>query len=89
MQCVLLVKSNPKERLVKEKETMAEYVALEKEIYDSIRGRPFTSIPTKPTWAQKELLNEEAEQIALDVNVSYPWSEDYGYLQRYKEGTNT
>jgi hypothetical protein len=59
---------------------MAEYVALEKEIYDSIRGRPFTSIPTKPTWAQKELLNEEAEQIALDINVSYPWSDDYGLL---------
>jgi hypothetical protein len=59
---------------------MAEYVALEKEIYDSIRGRPFTSIHTKPTWAQKELLNEEAEQIALDINVSYPWSDDYGLL---------
>jgi hypothetical protein len=59
---------------------MAEYVALEKEIYDSVRGRPFTSIHTKPTWAQKELLNEEAEQIALDINVSYPWSDDYGLL---------
>ena len=32
---------------------MAEYVALEKSIYETIRSKPFTSMPNKPTWAQK------------------------------------
>ena len=59
---------------------MAEYVALEKSIYETIRSKPFTSIPTKPTWAQKELLVEEAEQIGLEMNVSYTWAKDYEFL---------
>ena len=57
-------------------------MALEKSIYETIRIKPFTSIPTKLTWAQKELLVEEAEQIGLEMNVSYTWAKDYGLLAK-------
>ena len=53
---------------------MAEYVNLETEVYDTIQAKPFTKIPTKPSWAQKELMIEEASQISLDVNVPYAWA---------------
>ena len=59
---------------------MAEYVKLEKEVYDTIRAKPFTKIPSKPTWAQKELMLEESKEIALDCNVSYMWAGDYRLL---------
>ena len=39
---------------------MAEYVNLEKEVYDTIQAKPFMKIPSKPSWAQKEVLIEEA-----------------------------
>ena len=39
---------------------MAEYVALEKEVYDTIRAKLFTKLPSKPTWALKEVMLEEA-----------------------------
>ena len=65
---------------------MAEYVALEKEGYDTIHAKPFTKIPPKPTWAQKELLLEESSQIALNCNVSYTWAVDYELLAEI-EGT--
>ena len=61
---------------------MVEYVALEKSIYETICSKPFTNIPTKPTWAQKELRVEEAEQIRLEMNVSYMWAKDYGLLSK-------
>ena len=66
---------------------MAEYVALDKEVYDTIRAKPFTKIPSKPTWAQKELMLEEASQIALDCNVSYDWAGDYGLLAEIEGAT--
>ena len=65
---------------------MAEYVKLEKEVYDTIRAKPFTKILSKPTWAQKELMLEESKEIALDCNVSYMWAGDYGLLAEI-EGT--
>ena len=61
---------------------MVEYVALKKSIYKTIRIKPFTSIPTKPTWAQKELLAEEVEHIGLEMNVSYTLAKDYGLLAK-------
>ena len=61
---------------------MAEYVALKTRIYETIRSKLFISIPTKPTWSQKELLVEEAEQIGLDMSVSYPWAKDFGLLAK-------
>ena len=57
---------------------MAEYVALEKSTHKIVWSKPFTSIPTKPTWDQQELLNEEAEQVALERSLSYTWAEAYG-----------
>ena len=55
---------------------MAEYIAFEKEMYDTIRANLFTKIPSKPTWAQTDLMLEESSQIALDYNVSYAWAGD-------------
>ena len=66
---------------------MAEYVALEKEVYDTIRAKTFKNIPSKPTWAQKEIMLEEASQIALDCNVSYVWAGDYGLLAEIEGAT--
>ena len=65
---------------------MAKYVTLEKEVYDTIRAKPFTKISSKPTWALKELMLEESQEIALDCNVSYTWVGDYGLLAEI-EGT--
>ena len=59
---------------------MVKCVALEKSIYKTIHSKSFTSIPTKPTWAQKELLVEEAELIRLELNVSYTWAKECGLL---------
>ena len=55
-------------------------MALKKSIYKTICRKPFTSIPTKPTWSQKELFVEEAEHIRLEMSVSYTWVKDYGLL---------
>ena len=61
---------------------MVKYVALEKSTYKTIRSKPFTSIPTKPTWAQKKLLVEEAIQIGLEMNVAYTWASKYVLLAK-------
>ena len=66
---------------------MAEYVNLEKEVYDTIHAKPFTKILSKPSWAQKEVMTEEALQIALDCNVSYGWAGDYGLLAEIERAT--
>jgi hypothetical protein len=55
---------------------MAEYAALEKEVYDTIQAQPFTRIDTKLAWAQRELMEEEAAQVALKVKVLYVCSGD-------------
>jgi hypothetical protein len=59
---------------------MAEYTTLEKATYDGIISNPFTRILGKPTWHQKEKLIEEASDLALDMDVSYPWSGSWGLL---------
>ena len=41
---------------------MAEYVVLENSIYETVWGKPFTSIPTKPMWAQKESISWRAHK---------------------------
>ena len=61
---------------------MAECATLETSVYDTIRSKPFTSISTKSTWAQKESLVEEVEQIGLDMNVSCTWAKDFGLLAK-------
>ena len=44
---------------------MAEYTALETSIYEQVTATPFTQIPGKPSWHQKELLIEEAEDYVM------------------------
>ena len=56
---------------------MAKYVTLKKEIYESVRSQPFTSIPTRPTWAHEELLNPFLTSETLFfgdgvINGTYP-----------------
>ena len=48
--------------------------------YNKIRAKPFTRISGKLDWHQKEKLIEEAEGLALDCSVSYPWLHGYGIL---------
>ena len=66
---------------------MAEYVNLEKEVYDTIRAKPFMKNPSKLTWAQKEVLIEETSEIALNCNMSYDWDGDYELLAKIEGAT--
>ena len=50
---------------------MAEYNTLKGTIRASVIARPFTRIPGKPSWEDKENLLEEAEEMALEMEVSY------------------
>ena len=59
---------------------MAEYNTLKETIRASVIARPFTRIPGKPSWEEKENLLEEAEEMALEMEVSYDWSDGYGLL---------
>jgi hypothetical protein len=59
---------------------MAEYTTLGKATYDGIISKPFTRILGKPTWHHKEKLIEEASDLALKMDVSYPWSVTWGLL---------
>ena len=59
---------------------MAEYNTLKETIQSSVIARPFTRIPGKPSWEDKENLLEEAEEMSLEMEVSYNWSDGYGLL---------
>ena len=59
---------------------MAEYNTLKETIQSSVIARPFTRIPGKPSWEEKENLLEEAEEMALEMEVSYDSSNRYGLL---------
>ena len=59
---------------------MAKYTALGKATYDETISKLFTRIMGKLTWHQKETLEEEVLDLALDVDVSYPWSGTWGLL---------
>ena len=59
---------------------MAEYNTLKETIREIFIARPFTRIPGNPSWEDKENLLEEAEEMALEMEVSYDWSDGYGLL---------
>ena len=59
---------------------MAEYAALETSTYEQVTAAPFTRIPGKPSWQQKETLVEEAEDLTMLFRVSYPWANGHGLL---------
>ena len=59
---------------------MAEYAALETSDYQQVMATPFTQLPGKPAWQQKETLVEEAEDCVIQFHVSYPWADRHGLL---------
>ena len=59
---------------------MTFYYDPDKSTYKWIGARPFTRIHEKPTWDQVERLHEEAEDVAMDCDVSYSWSNEHGLL---------
>ena len=59
---------------------MTEYSSLETSVYEQVTAAPFTWIPGKPSWQQKETLVKEAEDIAMAHHISYPWSDGNGLL---------
>ena len=59
---------------------MAEYSSLKDQVRANVFAKPFTRIPGKPTWEDKEKLIQEAEILALDLGVSYDWAGEYGLL---------
>ena len=56
------------------------YHELEKSTYDTVREHRFTRILSKPTWQQKEDLIQEASDIAVEMEVTYDWADDFGLL---------
>ena len=56
------------------------YHELEKSTYETIREHRFTRILSKPPWEQKEDLIQEASDIAVEMEVTYPWADDFGLL---------
>ena len=59
---------------------MTSYHDLEQNTYNVVRANPFTQIHGKPTWRTKEVLKDEAAQLATRFKVSYNWSGNYGLL---------
>ena len=59
---------------------MAKYTVLEKATCEGIISKPFTQIFDKPTWHQKDKLVEEASDLVLEMDCSYPWSGTWGLL---------
>ena len=54
--------------------TMTSYHDLEEQTYDRIRAKPFTRIHDLADWTGKEILKEEAQDVAMNCPVSYDWA---------------
>ena len=59
---------------------MTEYSTLKTSVYEQVTAAPFTQIPGKPSWQQKETLVTKAGDLAMTHHVSYPWSDGNGLL---------
>ena len=59
---------------------MAEYYTLEASTCAEVTAKPFTRIPGKPSWKQKELLIDEANAIAMSMHVEYGWAGNNGLM---------
>ena len=59
---------------------MAEYYTLEASTCAEVTAKPFTRIPGKPSWKQKEMLISEANDIAMNMHVDYEWSGNNGLM---------
>ena len=59
--------------------------ALELETYKKVKSYRFTRITGLPSWTQWERFMEESDDISIDVEVSYPWSGEFGVLAETRE----
>ena len=59
---------------------MTAYHSLEKSTYDAIVVVPFTLIPDKCTWFNKEYLHEKIQKSANKQDVHYLCARDSGLL---------
>ena len=57
-----------------------DYESVRQQTRDAVLARPFTRVTGKPTFEQKEKFIEEAEGLAMNFAVSYPWSGQHGLL---------
>ena len=57
-----------------------DYESVRQQTRDAVLARPFTRVTGKPTFEQKEKFIEEAEDLAMNFAVSYPWSGQHGLL---------
>ena len=57
-----------------------DYESVRQQTRDAVLARPFTRVAGKPTFEQKEKFIEEAEDLAMNFAVSYPWSGQHGLL---------
>ena len=56
--------------------------------YDFVRSHPFTPINGRPTFQQSESLKKEQIEVALEVEVGYPWSQEYGCMAEVLDHTS-
>ena len=56
------------------------YHDLEATTYEKVRNKKISRIHGKPTWSSKEELLREAEEVALECDVHYPWAGEFGLL---------
>ena len=59
---------------------MTEYSTLKATTCAQVTARPFTLIPGKPSWKQKETLITKANDITMDMHVSYLWADGNGLM---------
>ena len=59
--------------------------ALELKVYKKVKSYRFTRITGLPSWTQWERFMEESDDISIDVEVSYPWSGEFGCLAEVRE----
>ena len=59
-----------------------DYESVRQQTRDAVLARPFTRVPGKPTYEQKEKFIEEAEELAMNFAVSYPWAGQHGLLAK-------
>ena len=57
-----------------------DYESVREQTRDAVQARPFTRVTGKPTFKQKKKFLEEAEELAMNFDVTYPWSGAHGLL---------
>ena len=59
---------------------MTSYHDLEEQTYSKIQAKPFTRIHGPVDWTIKEILKDEAQDVAINCSVSYDWAGAFNLL---------